>query len=86
MEADEGNILEHTTSMASRPPNAQREIKLIHASLNNPYSILSQLIEWPAIDACPINEYATLELLDMGMCRIMVNQTMALSGSAKSTN
>ena len=25
METDEGNIIEHTKSMASRPPNAQRE-------------------------------------------------------------
>ena len=55
MEANEGNILEHTTSMVSRPPNAQREMKLIHAWVNNLDSIPSQLIEWPAIGASPIN-------------------------------
>jgi hypothetical protein len=65
MEADEGNILEHTTSMASRPPNAQREMELIHAWVNNPDSTSSQLIEWPAIGASPINEYVTSGLLDM---------------------
>lgn len=65
MEADEGNILEHTMSMASRPPNAQREMELIHAWVNNPDSTSSHLIEWPAIGASPINEYVTLGLLDM---------------------
>ena len=37
---------EHTTSMASRPPNAQREMELIHAWVNNPDAVLSSLIEW----------------------------------------
>ena len=62
---DESNILEHTTSGASRLPNAQREIKLIQTWVNNLDSISSQLIQWPAIGASPINEYVTLRLLDM---------------------
>ena len=65
MEVDEGNIVEHTTSMASRPPNAQREMELIHAWVDNPDFVSSQLIEWPTIEASPINEYVMLGLLDM---------------------
>ena len=61
-------------------------MKLIHTWVNNPDFVSSQLIEWLAIGASPINEYVMLELLDMGMCRIMVNQTMALSGSEKLAN
>ena len=33
--------------------------------MNNPDSISSQLIEWPAIGASPIYEYVTSKLLDM---------------------
>lgn len=75
METDEGNIIEHTNSMASRPPNAQREMELIHAWVNNPDAVLSALIEWPSIGASPINEYVTSGLLDMAF------PTLFLDGS-----
>ncbi|XP_059071599.1 uncharacterized protein LOC131868268 [Cryptomeria japonica] len=65
MEIDEGNIVEHTTSMASRPPNAQRKMELICAWVNNPNANPTTLIDWPKICASPINEYVTLGLLDM---------------------
>ncbi|XP_059068758.1 uncharacterized protein LOC131859203 [Cryptomeria japonica] len=65
IETDDGNIIEHTTSMASRPPNAQREMELIHAWINNPNSNPTALIDWPSIGASPINEYITSGLLDM---------------------
>ena len=65
MEIDEGNIIEHTNSMASRPPNYKREIELIHAWLSNLDVVPSALIEWPSIGASPINEYVTAGLLDM---------------------
>lgn len=65
MEIDEGNIIEHTNSIASRPPNAQREMELIHSWVNNPDAVPSSLIEWPSIGASPINEYVTFGLLDM---------------------
>ena len=35
LEIDEGNTIEHTTSMASKPPNAQREMELIQIWVNN---------------------------------------------------
>ncbi|XP_059067928.1 uncharacterized protein LOC131858643 [Cryptomeria japonica] len=65
METDERNIIDHTTSMASRPPNVQKEIELIHAWINNPHADPLQMIDWPAIGVSPINEYVTLGLLDM---------------------
>lgn len=40
-------------------------MELIHGWVNNPDSISSQLIEWLAIGASPINEYVTSSLLDM---------------------
>ena len=36
VEMDERNIIEHTTSMASKPPNIQREMELIHTWVGNP--------------------------------------------------
>jgi hypothetical protein len=65
MESDEGNIIDHTTSMASRPPNAQKEMELIRAWVNNPDVNPTSLIDWPTIGVSPINEYVTLGLLDM---------------------
>ena len=59
METDEGNVIEHTTSMASRPPNAQKEMELIRAWVNNPDANLASLIDWPSIGVSPINEYVT---------------------------
>lgn len=73
MEADEGNILEHTMSMASRPPNAQREMELIHAWVNNPDSTSSHLIEWPAIVASPINLIMSCPLfLSLTFCHLFL--------------
>ncbi|XP_059076947.1 uncharacterized protein LOC131876152 [Cryptomeria japonica] len=65
MEIDEGNTIDHTNSMASKLPNAQKEMELIHAWINNPDTNQTALIDWPAIGTSPINEYVTLGLLDM---------------------
>ncbi|XP_057825708.1 uncharacterized protein LOC131037537 [Cryptomeria japonica] len=65
LETKEENIIDHTTSMASKPPNAQREMELIRAWINNNNTHPSSLIEWPSIGGSPINEYTTLGLLDM---------------------
>ncbi|XP_059076593.1 uncharacterized protein LOC131875899 [Cryptomeria japonica] len=65
LEMDEENIINHTTSMASKPPNAQREMELIHVWVNNPNVDPRSLIDWPGIGASPINEYVTEGLLDM---------------------
>ncbi|XP_057843079.1 uncharacterized protein LOC131052428 [Cryptomeria japonica] len=65
LEMDEENIINHTTSMASKPPNARREMELIHAWVNNPNVDPGSLIDWPGIGASPINEYVTEGLLDM---------------------
>ncbi|XP_059070553.1 uncharacterized protein LOC131860191 [Cryptomeria japonica] len=65
METDEGNTIDHTNSMASKLPNAQKEMELIHAWINNPDTNQTALIDWPAIGTSPINEYVTLGLLDM---------------------
>lgn len=65
LEIDEGNTIEHTTSMASKPPNAQREMELIQIWVNNHDEKPTSLIDWPGIGASPINEYVTSSLLDM---------------------
>ncbi|XP_057831850.2 uncharacterized protein LOC131042550 [Cryptomeria japonica] len=65
METDEGNIIEHTTSMASTPPTIRKEMELIHAWVNISNANPTKLIDWPRIDASLINEYVTLGLLDM---------------------
>lgn len=36
IENNEENIIKHTTSMVSQPPNSQKEMELIHAWINNP--------------------------------------------------
>lgn len=65
METNERNIIEHTTSMASKPPNTQREMELIRAWVNNPNVDPTTMMDWPMIDASPINEYTTPRLLNM---------------------
>ncbi|XP_057871639.2 uncharacterized protein LOC131078030 [Cryptomeria japonica] len=65
METDERNIIEHTTSMESKPPNAQREMELIRAWVNNPNVDPTTMMDWPMIGASPINEYTTPGLLNM---------------------
>ena len=65
LEIDEGNTIEHTISMASKPPNAQREMELIQMWVNNPDAKPTELIDWPGIGVSPINEYVTSGLLDM---------------------
>ena len=75
MEIDEGNVIEHTKSMASRPPNAQKEMELIRAWVNNPDANLASLIDWPSIGVSPINEYVTSGLLDMAFPTLFPNGT-----------
>ena len=65
VETDEINIIEHTRSMASKPPNAQRELELIRVWVKNPNIDPTTIMDWPNIGASPINEYTTLGLLDM---------------------
>ncbi|XP_059065211.1 uncharacterized protein LOC131857122 [Cryptomeria japonica] len=65
METDERNIIECTTSMASKPPNAQREMELICAWVNNPNVDPTTMMDWPMIGASPINEYTTPGFLNM---------------------
>lgn len=62
---EEDNVIDHTTSMISRPPNTQREMELICAWINNKNINQSTLIDWPTICGSPVNEYTILELLDM---------------------
>jgi len=45
IEMDEGNVIDHTTSMASKPPNAPREMELIRAWVNNPNAEPGTLID-----------------------------------------
>ena len=61
-----------TTSFASRPPNAPREIELIRAWANNPNSEVEDpngksidAMNWPTVGSSPINEYNTVGLFDM---------------------
>ena len=65
VETDEINIIEHTTSMASKPPNAQRELELIRAWVKNPNIDPTRIMDWPNIGATPIYEYTTPGLFDM---------------------
>ena len=65
MKMDQGNIISHTTSMASKPPNARREMELIHAWINNPNVDPRSLIDWPGIGTSLGNEYVIEGLLDM---------------------
>ena len=55
LETDEGNIINHTASMASKLPNSQREMELIHAWVNNPNADPGSLIDWLRIGASPMN-------------------------------
>ena len=59
--------------MASRHHNAQREMELIHAWVNNPDAVSSTLIEWLSIGASPNNEYVTSGLLDMDFPTLFTN-------------
>ena len=61
-----------TTSFASRPPNAPREIELIRAWANNlnsevedPNGKSIDAMNWPTVGSSPINEYNTVGLFDM---------------------
>ncbi|XP_057862036.2 uncharacterized protein LOC131070491 [Cryptomeria japonica] len=73
LETKEENIIDHMTSMASKPPNAQREMELSRAWINNNNTHSSSLIEWPSIGGSPINEYTTLGLLDMAFPTLFPN-------------
>ena len=75
METDEPNVTKHTTSMASRPPNAQKEMELIRAWVNNRDANPTSLIDWPSIGVSPINEYVTSGLLDMAFPTLFPNGT-----------
>ena len=65
VEMDERNIIEYTTSMASKPPNIQREMELICTWVINPNIDPTLMMDWPSIGASPINEYTTPSFLYM---------------------
>lgn len=71
MEIYEGNIIEHTTSMASKPPIIHRDIEFIHAWVNNFDAYPTKLIDWPRISASHINECTTLGLLVMAFLTLI---------------
>lgn len=73
MEIDDGNIIEYTTSMASKLPNAHKEMELIHAWVNNPHIDPTTMIDWPTTGVSPINEYTTLGLLGMAFPSLFVD-------------
>ena len=65
MEIDEKNIIGHTTSMASKPPNIQWEMELIRTWVRNPNIDPTLMMDSPNIGASPINVYTTPSFLDM---------------------
>jgi hypothetical protein len=70
-----------TTSFASRPPNAPREIELIQAWANNPNVEADQLdgesidvMSWPIVGSSRINKYNTKGLFDMADLPTIVDE------------
>ena len=65
MDDEENCNLNHSSSMATRSENLQREMEFIQAWINNPNIDPLRLIDWSSIGASPINENVTPGLLDM---------------------
>ena len=59
--------------MATRLVNIQKEMKLIHAWVDNPNIDPLSMIDWPLIGTSPVNEYITLGLIDMAFSMLFPN-------------
>lgn len=83
IEMDEGNVIDHTTSMACKPPNAPREMELIHAWVKTPNKEPRTLIDQHGIGAFAINKNVTKGLHDMVFSTLFPNGNYDWIGARK---